>query len=54
VLRWTAEGAVAQALTEHGPQVAAEVLATAVHAGAAGDGDGFDGPGGLRFWVARA
>jgi isoleucyl-tRNA synthetase len=53
-LWWTAEGAIAQALTEHGEQVAGEVLATAVNAGTAGEGTGFQGPEGLRFWVARA
>jgi isoleucyl-tRNA synthetase len=42
------------ALTEHSDQVAGEVLATAVHAGAAGEGAGFEGPDGLRFWLARA
>jgi len=53
-LWWTAEGAMAQALTEHGEQVAGEVLATTVDAGTAGEGAGFEGPEGLRFWVARA
>ena len=28
--------------------------ASAVHAGSAGEGAGFEGPEGLRFWVARA
>jgi isoleucyl-tRNA synthetase len=53
-LWWTAEGTIAQALTEHGEQVAGEVLATAVNAGTAGEGAGFEGPEGLRFWLARA
>jgi isoleucyl-tRNA synthetase len=53
-LWWTAEGAMARALTEHGEQVAGEVLATTVDAGTAGEGAGFEGPEGLRFWVARA
>ncbi|HET6394260.1 MAG TPA: class I tRNA ligase family protein, partial [Blastococcus sp.] len=53
-LWWTAEGSIAQALTEHGEQVAGEVLATAVNAGTAGEGAGFEGPEGLRFWLARA
>jgi isoleucyl-tRNA synthetase len=53
-LWWTGEGAVARALSEHDEQVAREVLASTVHAAAAGDGAGFEGPEGLRFWVARA
>jgi len=53
-LWWTAEGAVAQALAEHADQVAGEVLASAVHAGTAGAGAGFEGPEGSRFWLARA
>ncbi|WP_324277423.1 DUF5915 domain-containing protein [Blastococcus brunescens] len=53
-LWWTADGAMAEALTEHGEQVAGEVLAAAVHPGTAGEGAAFDGPEGLRFWVARA
>ncbi|MGY1772844.1 isoleucine--tRNA ligase [Blastococcus sp. SYSU D00813] len=53
-LRWTGEGAIAQALTEQAESVAAEVLATAVHAGTAGEGPGVEGPGGSRFWVVRA
>ncbi|WP_029433687.1 isoleucine--tRNA ligase [Blastococcus sp. URHD0036] len=53
-LRWTGEGAIAQALTEQADPVAAEVLAVAVHAQTAGEGPGIDGPGGSRFWVARA
>ncbi len=52
-LWWTADGAIARAITEHGEQVAGEVLASAVHPRTAGDGPGFDGPEGLRFWVAR-
>ena len=31
-----------------------EVLASTVHAGSAGDGPGLEGPGGSRFWLARA
>ena len=42
------------ALGEHAEQIAAEVLAVRVHAGAAGQGDGVEGPAGSRFWVARA
>jgi isoleucyl-tRNA synthetase len=53
-LWWTADGAMAQALTEHGPQVADEVLAVRVHAQQPGDGEGVEGPAGSRFWVARA
>ncbi|WP_116452783.1 isoleucine--tRNA ligase [Blastococcus litoris] len=57
-LWWTADGdgaaRIRTALTEHGDQVAGEVLASAVHAGTAGEGAGFDGPEGLRFWVARS
>jgi isoleucyl-tRNA synthetase len=51
-LRWTGEGAVAEALTEHAEQVAAEVLAVRVQAGTAGEGAGFEGPDGARFWLA--
>ncbi|MBW8766683.1 MAG: isoleucine--tRNA ligase, partial [Geodermatophilales bacterium] len=53
-LWWTADGAVAEALGEHAGQLASEVLAVAVHPGEAGNGDGFAGPEGSRFWVARA
>jgi isoleucyl-tRNA synthetase len=67
-LWWTVEGSptppivtppivtppIVMALTEHSDQVAGEVLATAVHAGAAGEGPGFEGPDGLRFWLTRA
>jgi isoleucyl-tRNA synthetase len=57
-LWWTVDGdddgRIATALTEHGEQVAGEVLASALHAGTAGEGAGFEGPEGLRFWVARA
>jgi isoleucyl-tRNA synthetase len=53
-LWWTADGAMAEALTEHADQVAGEVLASTVHAGSAGDGPGLEGPGGSRFWLARA
>jgi isoleucyl-tRNA synthetase len=53
-LWWTGEDAVAQALTEHAEQVAGEVLATSVHAGTAGTGEGLEGPAGSRIWIARA
>jgi isoleucyl-tRNA synthetase len=58
-LWWTVDDSPAgaqlgQALTEHGTQVADEVLAVRVHAGAAGEGAGVEGPAGSRFWVARA
>jgi isoleucyl-tRNA synthetase len=53
-LWWTADGVMAEALTESGEQVAGEVLATAVHAGTAGAGPGTEGPAGSRFWLARA
>jgi isoleucyl-tRNA synthetase len=53
-LWWTAEGAVAQAVTEHAGSIATEVLAVSVHAGTPGDGPGIEGPEGARFWVARA
>jgi isoleucyl-tRNA synthetase len=57
-LWWTADGADAgqlvTALGEHAEQIAAEVLAVRVHAGAAGEGAGVEGPAGSRFWVARA
>jgi isoleucyl-tRNA synthetase len=52
-LWWTGEGAVAQAVSEHAEQLAGEVLATTVHAGTSGPGDGVEGPQGSRFWVAR-
>jgi isoleucyl-tRNA synthetase len=52
-LWWTAEGPMAEALTEHAEALAAEVLAVAVHAGSAGEGPGVEGPEGSRFWVAR-
>jgi isoleucyl-tRNA synthetase len=42
------------ALTEHAEQIAAEVLAVRLNAGTAGEGEGFDGPAGTRFWLARA
>jgi isoleucyl-tRNA synthetase len=51
---WTGDGALAEALAEHGDQWAGEVLATSVHAGTAGDGPGLEGPAGSRFWLARA
>jgi isoleucyl-tRNA synthetase len=53
-LWWTADGALAAALTEHADQVAGEVLAVSVHGGSPGDGPGIEGPDGSRFWVARA
>ncbi|WP_236826522.1 MULTISPECIES: isoleucine--tRNA ligase [unclassified Blastococcus] len=53
-LSWTADGTMAQALTEHAEQLAGEVLAVAVHAGTPGAGEGVEGPEGSRFWVARA
>jgi isoleucyl-tRNA synthetase len=53
-LWWTADGPVAQAVTEHAASIAAEVLAVDVHAGTRGDGAGVEGPDGARFWVARA
>jgi isoleucyl-tRNA synthetase len=53
-LWWTGDGAIAEALAEHGEQLAGEVLAVAVHADTAGDGPGFPGPGGARFWLRRA
>ncbi|TYP81217.1 isoleucyl-tRNA synthetase [Blastococcus xanthinilyticus] len=53
-LWWTADGAMAQALTEHAEQLAGEVLAVGVHAGTAGQGEGVEGPEGSRFWVAKA
>jgi isoleucyl-tRNA synthetase len=57
-LWWTAGDSpahpMAQALTEHGAQVADEVLAVRVHAQQPGDGEGVEGPAGSRFWVARA
>ncbi|WP_211660960.1 isoleucine--tRNA ligase [Modestobacter muralis] len=53
-LWWTGEDTVAQALTEHGEQVAGEVLATSVHPQTAGDGEGLEGPAGSRVWIARA
>ena len=52
-LSWVAEGPIAEALTEHADQVAREVLAVRVQR-ATGEGSGFTGPEGLRFWVARA
>ncbi|WP_254790430.1 isoleucine--tRNA ligase [Blastococcus tunisiensis] len=53
-LWWTADGPMAAALREHGEQLDREVLASASHAGTPGEGSGFDGPEGLRFWIARA
>jgi len=43
------------ALTEHGAQLAGEVLATTVHPDEAGpEGQAVDGPLGSRFWIVRA
>jgi isoleucyl-tRNA synthetase len=53
-LWWTGAGPVAQALTEHADTLSGEVLATAVHAGEPGSGDGLEGPAGARVWLARA
>ncbi|RFU22730.1 isoleucine--tRNA ligase [Geodermatophilus marinus] len=58
-LWWATDGSpaaarVAEALSEHAEQVAAEVLAVRVHAGTPGDGEPVTGPGGTRFWLARA
>jgi isoleucyl-tRNA synthetase len=53
-LWWTAEGMLAEALTEHAGQLAGEVLATGVHAGTAGPGAAVEGPQGSRFWITRA
>jgi isoleucyl-tRNA synthetase len=53
-LWWTADGVLAEALAEHGEQVAAEVLATDVHPGEPGVGEGISGPQDSRFWIARA
>src|SRR4051794_38966485 len=53
-LWWTADGAVAQALTEHAGSLSGEVLATAVHAQTPGDGPATEGPAGSQFWIARA
>jgi isoleucyl-tRNA synthetase len=52
-LTWSGEGAVAQAMAEHGDQLAAEVLAVRVQPGT-GAGAGVEGPEGSRFWVVRA
>jgi isoleucyl-tRNA synthetase len=52
-LWWTGDGAVAQALTEHAEALAGEVLATTVHAGEPGAGEGLEGPAGARVWIAR-
>src|SRR4051794_7526145 len=53
-LWWTAEGPMAEALTEHAEQLAGEVLAVAVHAGEPGPGTAIDGPENSRFWLAKA
>jgi isoleucyl-tRNA synthetase len=55
-LWWTADGSgqLETALAEQGEQLAAEVLAVRLHAGTAGEGPGFEGPSGSRFWLARA
>jgi isoleucyl-tRNA synthetase len=51
-LWWTGDGAVAQALDEHADALAGEVLATSVHAGQPGTGEGLAGPDGARVWIA--
>ena len=43
-----------EALTEHADALAAEVLATTVHADEAGAGPGIEGPAGSRLWLVRA
>jgi isoleucyl-tRNA synthetase len=53
-LWWTGAGPIAEALTEHAEQLAGEVLAVAVSAGTPGEGAGFAGPAGSRFWLRRA
>ncbi|WNV77364.1 isoleucine--tRNA ligase [Geodermatophilus sp. DSM 44513] len=53
-LWWTAGGAMAEALGEHGGQLAEEVLAVRLHAEQPGEGEGVEGPAGSRFWLARA
>jgi isoleucyl-tRNA synthetase len=53
-LWWTGDGVLAEALQEHQGLGAGVVLATAVHAGTAGEGPGIEGPSGSRFWLARA
>jgi isoleucyl-tRNA synthetase len=53
-LWWTADGTLAQALTEHAEALAGEVLATEVHAQAAGTGAATEGPAGAQFWIAKA
>jgi isoleucyl-tRNA synthetase len=55
-LWWAVDGSeqMTTALTEHAEQIAAEVLAVRLNAGTAGEGEGFDGPAGTRFWLARA
>ncbi|MEI4270985.1 isoleucine--tRNA ligase [Klenkia sp. LSe6-5] len=53
-LWWTADGQLAQALTEASGQLAGEVLAATVHPGEAGQGEGVETPAGGRIWVARA
>jgi isoleucyl-tRNA synthetase len=53
-LWWTADGPMAEALTEHAEQLTGEVLAVAVHAGEPGPGTAIDGPEGSRFWLTKA
>ncbi|MGY5882164.1 isoleucine--tRNA ligase [Modestobacter lacusdianchii] len=53
-LWWTGEGAIAQALTEQAEQLSGEVLATAVHAQAAGPGEPLEAPAGASVWIAPA
>jgi len=52
-LWWTGDGAVAHALTEHAEALAGEVLATTLHAGRPGSGEGLAGPAGARVWITR-
>jgi isoleucyl-tRNA synthetase len=42
------------ALAEHAEALAAEVLAVTVHSEEPGEGPGFEGPAGSRFWLVRA
>jgi isoleucyl-tRNA synthetase len=53
-LSWTADGAMAQALTEHAEQLAGEVLASRTRPGVPGAGAGVEGPEGSRFWLTKA
>ncbi len=52
---WTADDEqLRTALTEHADQIAAEVLAVAVHDDTAGSGTPVEGPAGLRLWLRKA